>query len=103
MIHNRAFAERGLDAELPAAWATTPLLLARGRLHAAVGVAWLAVYLVLYLRVCRHRMARGDSTADAARQAELRVDVVAHKTTMESLVMAVSQALGAGQRRAQTV
>jgi DNA-binding CsgD family transcriptional regulator len=30
-------AERGLDAELPAAWATTPLLLARGRLHAAVG------------------------------------------------------------------
>ncbi|MGZ4181523.1 MAG: AAA family ATPase [Solirubrobacteraceae bacterium] len=30
-------AERGLDGELPYAWATTPLLLARGRLHAAAG------------------------------------------------------------------
>jgi DNA-binding NarL/FixJ family response regulator len=30
-------AERGLDGELPLAWATTPLLLARGRLHAAAG------------------------------------------------------------------
>lgn len=30
-------AERELDGELPAAWATTPLLLARGRLHAAIG------------------------------------------------------------------
>jgi DNA-binding CsgD family transcriptional regulator len=30
-------AERGLDGELPMAWATTPLLLARGRLHAAAG------------------------------------------------------------------
>ncbi len=28
-------AERGLDHELPQSWATTPLLLARGRLHAA--------------------------------------------------------------------
>lgn len=30
-------AERRLDGDLPAAWATTPLLLARGRLHAAAG------------------------------------------------------------------
>lgn len=30
-------AHRGLDGELPYAWATTPLLLARGRLHAAAG------------------------------------------------------------------
>lgn len=30
-------AERELDGELPLAWATTPLLLARGRRHAAVG------------------------------------------------------------------
>jgi DNA-binding CsgD family transcriptional regulator len=29
--------QRGLDRDLPYAWATTPLLLARGRLHAAVG------------------------------------------------------------------
>jgi DNA-binding CsgD family transcriptional regulator len=29
--------ERGLDGDLPLAWATTPLLLARGRLHAAAG------------------------------------------------------------------
>ena len=30
-------AERGFDDELPPAWATTPLLLARGRLRAAIG------------------------------------------------------------------
>lgn len=30
-------AQRGLDGELPYAWATTPLLLARGRLRAAAG------------------------------------------------------------------
>jgi DNA-binding CsgD family transcriptional regulator len=30
-------AERGLDGDLPLAWATTPLLLARGRMHAAAG------------------------------------------------------------------
>jgi DNA-binding CsgD family transcriptional regulator len=30
-------AERGLDGEVPYAWATTPLLLARGRLHTAAG------------------------------------------------------------------
>jgi DNA-binding CsgD family transcriptional regulator/mono/diheme cytochrome c family protein len=30
-------AARGLDAELPLAWATTPVLFARGRLHAAAG------------------------------------------------------------------
>ncbi len=30
-------AQRGLDADLPYAWATTPLLLARGRLKAAAG------------------------------------------------------------------
>jgi hypothetical protein len=30
-------AERGLDGELPLLWATTPLLLAHGRLHAAAG------------------------------------------------------------------
>ncbi len=45
----------------------------------------------------------GDSTADAARQADLRVDAVAHKTTMESLVLAVSDALGTGQGREPTV
>jgi uroporphyrinogen-III synthase len=45
----------------------------------------------------------GDSTADAARQADLRVDAVAHKTTMESLVLAVRSALGAGQPREQAV
>jgi DNA-binding CsgD family transcriptional regulator len=30
-------AQRGLNGDLPYAWATTPLLLARGRLHAAAG------------------------------------------------------------------
>jgi uroporphyrinogen-III synthase len=45
----------------------------------------------------------GDTTADAARQADLRVDAVAHKTTMESLVLAVRSALGTGQRQAQPV
>jgi DNA-binding NarL/FixJ family response regulator len=36
-LASRELAERGLDGELPLAWATTPLLLARGRLHAAAG------------------------------------------------------------------
>jgi uroporphyrinogen-III synthase len=45
----------------------------------------------------------GDTTADAAHRANLSVDGVAHKTTMESLVLAVLSALGTGQRRAQTV
>lgn len=36
-LASRELSERGLDGELPLAWATTPLLLARGRLHAAAG------------------------------------------------------------------
>ncbi len=40
----------------------------------------------------------GDSTAEAAGQAGLRVDSVAHKTTMESLVLAVRGVLGDGQK-----
>ena len=36
-LASRELAERGLDGELPLTWATTPLLLARGRLCAAVG------------------------------------------------------------------
>jgi uroporphyrinogen-III synthase len=45
----------------------------------------------------------GDSTAEAARQADLRVDAVAQKTTMESLVEAVRTALGASQKLAEAV
>jgi uroporphyrinogen-III synthase len=40
----------------------------------------------------------GDTTAEAARQADLRVDAVAEKTTMESLVRAVRSAVGDGQK-----
>jgi uroporphyrinogen-III synthase len=40
----------------------------------------------------------GDSTADAARQADLRVDAVAQKTTMESLVLAVRSVLATDQK-----
>lgn len=40
----------------------------------------------------------GDSTAAAAHKASLRVDAVARKTTMESLVMAVRAALGDGEK-----
>jgi DNA-binding CsgD family transcriptional regulator len=36
-LARRELSERHLDGELPRAWATTPLLLARGRLHAAAG------------------------------------------------------------------
>jgi DNA-binding CsgD family transcriptional regulator len=36
-LASKELSERGLDGELPLAWATTPLLLARGRLHAAAG------------------------------------------------------------------
>ena len=45
----------------------------------------------------------GESTAEAARQANLRVAAVAHKTTMESLVLAVRGAFGAAQPREQAV
>jgi uroporphyrinogen-III synthase len=45
----------------------------------------------------------GDTTAEAARQAHLQVDAVALKTTMESLVLAVRGAIGAGERRTQVV
>ncbi len=45
----------------------------------------------------------GETTADAARGANLRVDAVADKTTMESLVLAVRGALGTRQKRAQVV
>jgi uroporphyrinogen-III synthase len=45
----------------------------------------------------------GDSTAEAARQAGLRVDAVAPKTTMESLVLAVQSALGAPQKLGEAV
>jgi uroporphyrinogen-III synthase len=45
----------------------------------------------------------GDTTAEAARRADLRVDAVAHKTTMESLVLAVRSALRMGQPREQAV
>jgi uroporphyrinogen-III synthase len=40
----------------------------------------------------------GDTTAAAARRASLRVDAVADKTTMESLVLAVRGALGTAQQ-----
>ena len=36
-LASKELSERGLDRELPLTWATTPLLLARGRLHAAAG------------------------------------------------------------------
>jgi DNA-binding CsgD family transcriptional regulator len=36
-LARRELADRSLDGELPLSWATTPLLLARGRLHAAAG------------------------------------------------------------------
>ena len=45
----------------------------------------------------------GDSTAEAARQADLHVDAVARKTTMESLVLAVRGALGTTQKLAEPV
>lgn len=45
----------------------------------------------------------GETTAEAARQANLRVDAVALKTTMESLVLAVRSTLGTGQPREQVV
>ena len=45
----------------------------------------------------------GETSADAARRADLQVDAVADKTTMESLVMAVRGALATGQSWAQAV
>jgi len=63
-------------------------------LLAAVGRAALARAAVVCL---------GDTTAEAARRADLRVDAVAHKTTMESLVLAVRSALGVGQKLAEAV
>jgi GT2 family glycosyltransferase len=41
------------------------LAMATGRAYAALGFAWLVTYLVLYLRVRQHRMARGDIASDA--------------------------------------
>jgi uroporphyrinogen-III synthase len=45
----------------------------------------------------------GESTAGAARQADLRVRAVAERTTMESLVLAVRSALGEGRRLVEAV
>jgi uroporphyrinogen-III synthase len=45
----------------------------------------------------------GDSTAEAARQANLYVSAVAEKTTMESLVLAVRRTLGDGQELEEAV
>lgn len=45
----------------------------------------------------------GDSTAEAARRADLRVDGVAAKTTMEALVEAVDNALSGSRRLHRTV
>ncbi|MCA1646716.1 MAG: uroporphyrinogen-III synthase [Chloroflexi bacterium] len=45
----------------------------------------------------------GDSTAEAARCASMRVDAVAPKTTMESLVAAVHTVLGAGPKLVEAI
>jgi uroporphyrinogen-III synthase len=52
---------------------------------------------------CAALVCLGDSTAGAARQANLRVSAVAEKTTMESLVLAVRSALGGGRKLAEAV
>jgi GT2 family glycosyltransferase len=42
------------------------LALASTRLHPALALAWLIAYALLYLRVRKHRLLRGDAAAEAA-------------------------------------
>ena len=95
-------------AVAPATLDQTAVLLRAGGV-AATTVCSPSAVESLVQAIGRERLAQaalvclGDTTAEAARQADLRVDAVAHKTTMESLVLAVRSALGTGQRRAQAV
>jgi uroporphyrinogen-III synthase len=92
----------------PAMLAQTLSLLGTGGV-AAVTVCSPSAIESLLRAVGRGPLARallvclGDSTAEAARQADLRVDAVAQKTTMESLVVAVHSALGTAQWQEQAV